>query len=162
MAPILHLAGHGHEWGRNTGGMSRSYILIADDDPTIRALLTELLEDEGYTVQACCDGFDALCAARCAVPALLILDVAMPMMSGDEVMRRLRDDGFEGPIIIASAATDLGRFLRQGATRVLPKPFELHTLLHLVAELVAAQSPLRALALGEQPPRKQSTGRQAR
>lgn len=129
--------------------MSRSYILIADDDPTIRALLTEVLEDEGYSVRAYNDGFDALCAARAAAPTLLILDIAMPIMTGDEVLRRLRADGFDGPVIVATAATEPARFLQHGATRVLPKPFELHALLEAIAQLTTPPPPLRAVALGE-------------
>jgi CheY-like chemotaxis protein len=140
--------------------MSWSYILIADDDPTIRTLLTEVLEDEGYTVRAYNDGFDALCAARAATPTLLILDIAMPVMTGDEVLRRLRAEGFDGPVVVATAATEPARFLQHGATRVLPKPFELHTLLETIAELTTPPPPLRAIAFGESPEPQPPPGRQ--
>lgn len=123
--------------------MNTFHILVADDDASIRTLMTEVLEDEGYAVHACGDGFDVLCAARISRPALLILDVAMPVMTGDEVLRRLRADGFDAPIIMVTAAPEPARFLSQGATGVLPKPFELHALLETVAQFSVPPLPMR-------------------
>lgn len=78
-------------------------ILIVDDDDGMRALLAELLHESGHaTVQASC-GKEALVVARAEAPSLVILDVALPSLSGYEVCRALRERfGAEMPILFLS------------------------------------------------------------
>lgn len=117
--------------------MAASHIVVADDEEPIRSFVAEVLEEAGYVVQALGDGASALAAIRARPPALALLDVAMPVMMGDEALRQLRADGLLLPIIIMTAGTNPHRFLQDGATAVLPKPFDLDTLLALIAEKLA-------------------------
>lgn len=114
--------------------MTSIYIVVADDEEPIRSLVTEVLEEAGYLVHAVGDGASALAAIRASQPDLALLDVAMPVMMGDEALRRLRADGLQIPVIIMTASTNPQRFLQDGATAVLAKPFDLDTLLALIAE----------------------------
>lgn len=67
-------------------------ILIAEDNPTNRELLRELLEIRGYTVAEACDGKEALAMVEQAPPDLLLLDIGMPLLDGFAVVRKLREN----------------------------------------------------------------------
>jgi FixJ family two-component response regulator len=103
-----------------------SLISLVDDDPSVRESLPLLLSQFGYTVRAfeAADEFlasDALKQTRC-----LILDVAMPGMSGPDLQRELRRRGLRIPIIFITAqpAESLRtKLLALGAVDVLVKPF---------------------------------------
>src|SRR4051812_34140676 len=105
-------------------------ILIVDDDQAIVALLADLLTDAGYLVSIASNGTSALAAVQKHTPALIILDNMMPGLSGWEVVRLLRANGFKQlPIIMMSAATAAEPLLRGGATDFIAKPFSLDELL---------------------------------
>lgn len=112
-------------------------IVVADDEATIRSLVTDVLEEAGYRVEAVGDGLSALGAIRAARPALALFDVAMPVMTGDEALRLLIAEGLGVPVIIMTAGTRPERFLQAGAVAVLPKPFDLERLLAVVARVLA-------------------------
>lgn len=114
--------------------MAKSHIVVADDEEPIRSFVAEVLEEAGFVVQVVGDGASALAAIRASSPALALLDVAMPVMMGDEALRQLRADGLQTPIILMTAGTNPHRFLQDGATAVLSKPFDLDTLLALIAD----------------------------
>jgi CheY-like chemotaxis protein len=82
----------------------RRTILIADDDPTQRRLLGELLEPLGFAVIAAADGATCLALAEQHRPNLILLDVSMPDVSGFEVARRLRQTLRERPAIVMVSA----------------------------------------------------------
>jgi DNA-binding response OmpR family regulator len=115
-------------------------ILIADDEPHIVALVRLTLEDERVRVVDACDGRSALERAAAFRPALVLLDVNMPDLSGFEVCARLRES--HGPavkIVMLTAAaqeTDLTRGLAAGADEYLTKPFSPVRLLSLVESLL--------------------------
>lgn len=111
--------------------MENPTIVIADDDPGIRDCVADMLEDAGYTVIVVADGLSALTSIRAQRPALAILDVAMPVMTGDATLRALQEEGPRVPVIIMTAGLNPCRLLREGAAAALAKPFEL-------AELLAA------------------------
>jgi CheY-like chemotaxis protein len=111
-------------------------MLVADDDPAIRDLVAEVLKEAGYAVQTVGDGLSALVAIRATRPALVLLDVAMPVMTGDETLRQLRAEGSAVPVIMMTAGTNPYRFLQEGATAVLAKPFDLDRLLTIIAQLL--------------------------
>jgi CheY-like chemotaxis protein len=67
-------------------------ILIAEDNPTNRELLRELLEIRGYTVAEACDGKEALAMVEQTTPDLLLLDIGMPVLDGFGVVRKLREN----------------------------------------------------------------------
>lgn len=100
-------------------------ILVVDDDPEIRTVLTVALERAGYAVITAADGQAALREARRAMPGLVVLDVGLPELDGFEVCRRLREDG--GPPILFLTARDdeIDRVvgLEIGGDDYMAKPF---------------------------------------
>jgi CheY-like chemotaxis protein len=100
-------------------------VLIAEDNPDIRALTKILLESEGCRVIEAVDGRKALSAARCSVPDLILLDIQMPFMDGLQVTRRLResDSTRHIPIVALSASHDKRReALEAGCSAFINKP----------------------------------------
>jgi two-component system response regulator MprA len=115
-------------------------ILIVDDDPETRALLSRLLADEGYAVETAPDGRIALAMVTGSPPDLLITDLIMPRLSGWSLFARVRRLSPTLPIILISGS-DPG-LRRQEASLpehavFLRKPFALDHLLTTVARLLA-------------------------
>jgi CheY-like chemotaxis protein len=129
--PIQSQAGVGPA---ELGAPSGAIILVVDDDPEIRDVVRWLLEDEGWTVETASDGRDALDRATRARPALIVLDMGLPIMSGEEVAMRLHDVYVDPPpIIVVSADGRAGeKAARIGAASYLHKPFDVDTLARLV------------------------------
>jgi len=67
-------------------------VLIAEDNPTNRELLRELLEMRGYIVSEACNGQEALAMVEQATPDILLLDIGMPLLDGFAVVRKLREN----------------------------------------------------------------------
>ncbi|GAB4181050.1 MAG: hypothetical protein Fur005_43640 [Roseiflexaceae bacterium] len=107
-------------------------ILIVDDEVAIAEFVAEILGDEGYQVRIWHDGASALVDILREPPDLIVLDIAMPVMGGDELLRRIRQQGQTVPVIVMTAGTNPERFIQDGATAILPKPFELELLLNSV------------------------------
>jgi len=106
--------------------MSSARVLVVDDEAQIRELVRLYLERDGYLVRGCGDGPTALEAVVEWSPDLIVLDLMLPGMTGQEVCRRLRDDGNETPIIMLTARTteqDKLAGLRGGADDYVTKPF---------------------------------------
>jgi two-component system response regulator BaeR len=123
------------------------YILIADDEANIAAVLAEVLTDEGYNVRVVYDGASALAAIREHPPALILLDNMMPGITGLDVLRAVRAQGFDDlPTIMMNAASSAAAFLRAGATDFLSKPFFLDDLLDCIEHYMGATrlSPARS------------------
>ena len=121
-----------------TNGQPLARVLIADDDAGLRRALARNLRHAGFSVDEARDGGEALDMVRALPPAVIVLDVSMPVASGVEVTQRLRAGGEEVPILILSArdgVEDRIAGLEAGADDYLVKPFE-------PAELIAR---LRAL-----------------
>jgi two-component system KDP operon response regulator KdpE len=100
-------------------------LLLIEDDPQFRLLLSTTLETQDYSVLAVPTGREGLTAARHRKPALLILDLGLPDIDGQEVIRRLRKLS-EVPIIVLSARNqegDITQALDNGADDYLTKPF---------------------------------------
>jgi two-component system response regulator MprA len=114
-------------------------ILVVDDDPPIRRMLSRTLAAEGYTVEASPDGGTALAAVERSTPDLVVLDVAMPGIDGLAVARRLRDKGLGLPILLLTArdaVPDRVAGLDAGADDYLVKPFAAEELLARVRALL--------------------------
>ena len=107
--------------------MAERRILIADDDPLLRALLVHRLSAEGHRVLTAGDGVEALEAIREQKPDLIVLDALMPVMDGFEVLRRLKAGGLsDAPVIMLTALKreqDIVGALQLGAADYLVKPF---------------------------------------
>jgi DNA-binding response OmpR family regulator len=120
------------------GDASPERVLVVDDDPPLRRMLERTLVAEGFEVTVAGDGGAALVAAERSAPDLIVLDVAMPVLDGVAVCRRLRAKGLPTPILMLTArdaVPDRVAGLEAGADDYLVKPFA-------VQELVAR---LRAL-----------------
>src|SRR5215213_3109060 len=94
-------------------------ILIVDDETAIAQLLADVLHEEGYNIRVAHDGASALLEIMRRRPALVLLDVAMPVMLGSDLLVYLRRHGFDDlPIIIMTAGLNPLVYLAQGATEV--------------------------------------------
>lgn len=107
-------------------------ILVVDDDHAIAQFVSEVLYEEGYTVRVAHDGGSALLEILRDPPGMLFLDVAMPVMVGDELLRHLRSQGYSDlPVIIMTAGLHPETYMSAGASAVMPKPFTVDRLLDL-------------------------------
>jgi len=116
-------------------------ILIVDDEPHVVELVRVTLEDQWVNVEVAGDGAGALQKAHTFSPALILLDVQLPDLSGLDVCRRLRGDPkvAASKIVMLTAAAqedDVARGLAAGADHYLTKPFSPVKLLSLVEALV--------------------------
>ena len=121
-------------------------ILIIDDDAAIGDLEQEVLEREGYAVQRAYSGTEALLLLKESRPDLVLLDLMLPGLSGEEVLPRIQDI----PVIVVSAKTavqDKVGLLLGGAADYLTKPFDTKELLARVAVRLReySRSPLSAV-----------------
>jgi DNA-binding response OmpR family regulator len=126
-------------------------ILVIEDDPSILRGLQLNLGMEGYTVRSASDGETGLQLARTEQPDLVVVDVMLPRMGGLEVIREIRKDDPELPILILSAKnqeTDKVAGLQLGADDYLGKPFGLKELLARIDALLRRR---RARGEGAQP-----------
>jgi CheY-like chemotaxis protein len=114
-------------------------VLIIDDAPLVRHLLTRILQRAGHTVREADDGRCGIAEFRRQRPALVISDLVMPDMEGIETIRALRGDDPTIPIIAISGGipAHLRAATALGATATLEKPFTDEALLALVDGLLA-------------------------
>ncbi|HLS64907.1 MAG TPA: response regulator transcription factor [Ruania sp.] len=105
-----------------------AYLLVVDDEPNIRELLSASLRFAGFEVQVAADGNDALRQVAGRTPDLIVLDVMMPDMDGFTVTRRLRDKGIHAPVLFLTAkdeTSDKIAGLTVGGDDYVTKPFSL-------------------------------------
>lgn len=116
-------------------------ILLADDDPVIRHLVTTVITRDGYKVVAANDGDEALrLLQRDADFSAAILDMMMPGVNGLDVLRYMRTENrlLRIPVIVTTSEKDLTLMtdlFAAGATAILPKPFstvQIQTMLHML------------------------------
>ena len=103
-------------------------LLVVDDEPNIRELLSASLRFAGFDVTTAADGQQALTAARKERPDLMVLDVMMPGVDGFEVVRRLRSEGVHAPVLFLTAkdsTEDKVTGLTLGGDDYVTKPFSL-------------------------------------
>jgi two-component system alkaline phosphatase synthesis response regulator PhoP len=119
-------------------------ILVVEDNPDLAYGLRNNLEIEGYQVDVVEDGSVGLAQARDAGPDLIILDLMLPGMDGYRVLKTLRDEGRQMPILILTARgeeADKVRGLRLGADDYVTKPFGVLELLARVEALLRRAAP---------------------
>jgi len=114
-------------------------ILIVEDNADLAFGLRNNLEIEGYAVDVAADGHAGLAAARASRPDLVILDLMLPGLDGYRVLKALRDDGLDMPVLILTAhgeEADKVRGFRLGADDYVTKPFGILELIARVAALL--------------------------
>lgn len=114
-------------------------ILVVDDDPRICDLLEAFLSDEGYDTRRATDGLDALAKISQSVPDLIVTDLMMPRLDGAGLVDRLRQNGYQVPVIVISAVHGNARNLTVAG--FVPKPFDLNHLADIVSQTLDAHSP---------------------
>ena len=110
-------------------------IMVVDDEPMVRNLLSQFLTLRGYRVRGAKDGPDALTLLKQEHPQLVILDVYMPGMNGVDVLRQLRANDYKGSVIALSASQDeqlLQEMLELGSVDIMGKPVDLERLAMMV------------------------------
>ena len=117
----------------------RKTILVVDDEASIRKLLRQELEPEGYLIREAQNGHEAIEKAWREQPCLIILDVLMPEMNGFEVATTLKSDplSMDIPIIILSILAEQEMGCHCSVDSYLPKPVDTRQLLRNVADLVS-------------------------
>jgi len=112
-------------------------VLIADDDQTIRALLSDMLTDLGHSVIAAGNGAEAVELAARELPDVAILDFLMPKLSGLDALKAMRERGLVMPAVLLSAISDSSMRELEGIETpeaVLEKPFKKRTIEEALAK----------------------------
>lgn len=115
-----------------------STIMVVDDEPAIRGVLSILLESEGYSVTTAANGQEALVELQHHRPDAIVLDLMMPVMTGWELIDACRADPMTRPLpIIAISAMYGGQTSPQPDVQAfLAKPFDIDRVLDLLQDLL--------------------------
>jgi two-component system OmpR family response regulator len=130
-------------------------ILVVEDDSKIASFVVNGLKQNGYAVDHCADGEEALARAQAISYDALLMDVMLPKLDGLSVIQELRTKGVRAPVLVLSARAsvdDRVRGLQAGGDDYLTKPFAFSELLARVQALIrrASQTPeTTKLAVGD-------------
>jgi DNA-binding response OmpR family regulator len=116
----------------NPGANTMERILVVEDDHAVQKALRRLFETEGFEIEISTDGQAALEAFRRTAPAAIVLDLRLPLVSGRDVCREIKQQAPTLPIIVLSAASDVSDkvlLLELGADDYVTKPFSPRELL---------------------------------
>jgi CheY-like chemotaxis protein len=121
-------------------------ILVVEDDPDVRRVIVECLGLIGYSVAEAANGAEGLAAIAAAKPDLLVIDYAMPDMTGAEVISKARELVGDLTVILATGYADMAAVERlAGKPAILRKPFDINSLGAAVARaLEGAHEPAAA------------------
>jgi FixJ family two-component response regulator len=117
-------------------------VSIVDDDESVRESLPDLLREFGFAVQSFASAEEFLASGRVAETRCLVLDIAMPGMSGPDLQRELTRRSQPLPIVFITAnedSCDVARILDAGAVSCLIKPFSETALLHAITKAIQAE-----------------------
>ena len=121
-------------------------VLIVEDEVRLAETLKDLMEMEGYTADVCHDGEAGLDNALSSIYDVILLDVMLPKRSGFDVVKRMREEGNNTPVLLLTARNDVSdkvTGLDCGADYYLTKPFEPKELTACVRALARRQPELR-------------------
>ena len=118
-------------------------VLIVDDEANIRKGLSEILADEGFSVETASDGREALARSAETTPDILLTDVKMPGMDGMELLARIKTQNADLPVIIMTAYSSLGSAvdaMKSGAADYLIKPINVEELCVVIRNILLRKS----------------------
>ena len=127
----------------NTKAADMERILVVEDDHAVQKALRRLFETEGFQIEIASDGQAAVEAFRKTPPAVIVLDLRLPLMSGRDVCREIKQHAPSLPIIVLSAASDVSDkvlLLELGADDYVTKPFSPRELLARVRAALRRRS----------------------
>ncbi|USR79253.1 response regulator transcription factor [Arcanobacterium pinnipediorum] len=119
-------------------------ILVVDDEPSIRELLSVSLKFAGFTVDTAADGQQAVHKSQEFTPDLIVLDVMLPDFDGYEVLRRIRERSSDVPVLFLTAKDDLEdklHGLTAGADDYVTKPFSLEEVVTRIQVILRRTNP---------------------
>ena len=121
----------------------RPHVLVVDDEPAIRALVTKIVERAGFPTESACDGADAIAKLEAGNFRVLVIDLMMPNVDGYGLIEHIRQRGGPKPAIIVISAGD-SAVLRQldGSMvhSILRKPFDIDVLGDLITAAATAMA----------------------
>ncbi len=126
----------------------KALILVVEDEDKIRTALTDFLEFHGFGVTEAADGLEADQAAAAGGFDLILLDLMLPKVSGEQLCRKWRRDGMQTPIIMLTAKgqeKERVSGLNLGADDYITKPFSLEELLARIKAVLRRTDPARAV-----------------
>jgi DNA-binding response OmpR family regulator len=126
-------------------------VLVIDDDCTVRDTIGVMLEQEGFHAILAGDGASGLSQAVELKPGLILVDLRMPGLSGEEVCRRIRANGMTTPLIVLSALCgemDKVQLLEIGADDYVVKPFGARELLARIRAVLRRATPEETTVMG--------------
>jgi PAS domain S-box-containing protein len=129
-----------------TKAAARTKILVVDDEPVVRRLLSQILEEEGYKVETTDDGRDALNKIKSHRYSLIMLDVKLPGMSGSQLYAHIREIGLslaKRVVFITGdvMGADTEAFLTKAGAPFITKPFEVGQLKAEIRSLLVPSRP---------------------
>lgn len=130
-------------------------ILIIEDDTSLTELLRYGLEEDGFSIDICHDGLEGLTLALQNLHDIILLDRMLPSLPGEEILRRIRQNAVETPVIFITAIGDSIEKINGldlGADDYLVKPFdigELQARIRCVMRRTFRHSPSSLLAFGD-------------
>jgi two-component system nitrogen regulation response regulator GlnG len=122
--------------------MNESRIVIAEDEESIRFVLTRALEGRGYYVRAFAEGLPALAGLRAGSFDLAIVDIRLPDISGLDLLSRARDESLDVPFLVMTAESTMQNAIeamKRGAFDYLTKPFDIEEVQLLVERALGAR-----------------------
>jgi len=114
-------------------------ILVVEDEPNLNKIIAKKLADEKFGVDSCFDGEEVFAYTDTVEYDAIILDIMLPKMDGIQVLKRLRSEGKNVPVLLLSAkgsVEDKVQGLNQGADDYLPKPFAFEELLARIRVMI--------------------------
>jgi CheY-like chemotaxis protein len=135
----------------------RTTVLVVDDDPSVRSLLTRTFENEGYRVIAAGNGVDALALAREYRPQAITLDVMMPKLDGWGALKELKADASlrNIPVIMVTVLNERGMAIPLGAADFVTKPIDRQHLTTILREHCSNLSEASVLIVEDDPPTRE-------
>ena len=119
----------------------RETVLVVDDQPGIRCLLTEVLTNSNYNVVLANNGYDGIQLSNKLTPKAILLDMKMPGMSGIDTLKEIKVKNKHSKIIVMTAygeAELVNNVLAEGAFNYLTKPFDINNIGQIVADAIRA------------------------